>query len=116
MTTEEQQIQDQFEQFMEKPLAKNYNQSHMFQEIWRDRVHFSDLTNSPLHPQGHFKWHWQFLHVLPKGTFAKMKFFKPNIMLGTPDEHDNQDKYEVFREKREMLNRIYYRVVYGKEF
>lgn len=85
-----------------KELA-GFSQIDLFNEIWEERPHVSELTGKALLPKGRSKWHWQFLHVLPKGTFTDLKLAKDNILLGLPDEHDHQDQYEVFVKKKEAL-------------
>lgn len=37
-------------------------------------------------------------------------------MLMLPDEHENQDQFEVFKEKQLELTREYCRIFYNKEF
>lgn len=90
------------------------NQLKMFNWIWENRPHFSQLSGKPLLPKGHFKWHWQFLHVLPKGSYPKYKLNPDNILLGLPEEHDRQDTFEVFQNKKTELKAEYYRVFYGR--
>jgi len=92
------------------------NQKEMFNYIWETREHKSELSGLPLLPKGHFQWHWQFLHVLPKGTYPKWKLNPDNVLLGTVAEHANQELYEVFTEKHTELKRQYYKEFYGKEF
>ena len=110
------QIIADLEEFISNPPKTSYGQNEMFREIWNERPHFSELSNSPLLYHGHFQWHWQFLHVLPKGSYGKMKLFKGNILLGTPDEHNKQERFDVFRERKEILTQIYHEVFYGKSF
>ncbi len=92
------------------------NQSQMFQWIWENRPHFSEISGSPLLPKGHFKWHFQFMHILPKGTFPKYKLNPENIMFGLPEEHEKQETYPFFIEKKEQLRRQYYKEFYNKKF
>jgi hypothetical protein len=82
-------------------------QKQMFEWIWETRPHVSELSGEPLLPKGHFKWHWQFLHVLPKGSYPSMKLDPDNILLGLPDEHSHQERYEVFKDKKIELKRKY---------
>jgi len=80
----------------------------LFLEIWSEREHISELSGKPLLNIGHSKWHWQFLHVLPKGRFKSLRLDKRNILLALPEEHDHQDRYEVFvKRKEELLLEIY---------
>ncbi len=97
-------------------MKKFKNQSEMFNCIWQNRPHVSELSGAILLPKGHFQWHWQFLHILPKGSYPKYKLNPDNIILGTPEEHNNQEKYEIFQEKQLELKRQYYKEYYGKEF
>jgi hypothetical protein len=96
------------------------NQKEMFLYIWETRAadngYKSELTGLPLFPPHHYKWHWQFLHVLPKGTYPKYKLNPDNILLGTIKEHENQERYEVFQEKQLELKRAYYKEYYNKEY
>lgn len=88
------------------------NQTELFNYIWDTRSHRSELTDKPLLPKGHPKWHFQFLHVLPKGSYPYYKLNPDNILLGLPDEHVNQEQYEVFREKKQKLLKEYYEKYY----
>ena len=92
------------------------NQKELFNHIWNTREHRSELTGKPLYNTNHSQWHWQFLHVLPKGSYPKYKLNPDNIMLALPEEHQNQNKYDKFKEKYEELRRQYYKEHYGKEF
>lgn len=88
----------------------------MFNWIWDSRPHFSEISGKPLLHRGHSMWHFQFLHVLPKGTFPKYKLNPENIMLGTPEEHNHQERHQEFNDKKDSLRREYYEKFYGKEY
>jgi len=92
------------------------NQSEMFNWIWNHRPHVSELTGEPLLPKSNLQWVWQFLHVLPKGSFPYYKLNPDNILLGLPDEHSHQEQYQVFGDKKLALTREYYAKYYGKVF
>lgn len=96
------------------------NQKEMFDWIWENRAEEngfrSELSGKPLLPKGHFQWHWQFLHVLPKGTYPAYKFDSENILLGLPNEHENQERFEVFQNKKDELIPKYYKEIYNKTF
>ena len=92
------------------------NQKEMFNYIWETRDHVSELTGKPLLPKGHFKWHWQFIHVLPKGSYPAYKLKLENMLLGLPEEHENQETFEIFQNKKEKLIPKYYKEIYNKEF
>jgi len=83
------------------------NLSELFNEIWEERPHISEFSDKPLLPKGHYQWHWQFLHVLPHGSYKRYKFRKENIMLGLPDEHANQESNPKFRERYDQLKAQY---------
>jgi hypothetical protein len=91
-------------------------QKEMFDWIWEYRPHISELSGQPLLPKGHFKWHWQFLHVLPKQNWPAYKHESDNVLLGTPDEHTNQESNPLFRAKYDQLKRRYYKEIYHKTF
>lgn len=92
---------------------KDFNQVREY--IWETRDHKSELTGEPLLNTNHAKWHWQFLHVLGRNhTYWVLN--PDNVLLGTPEEHDKQETFEVFNEKKEELTREYYREYYNKEF
>ena len=91
-----------------KEALKGRSEMDVFLEIWEEREHKSELTGEPLLPKGHAKWHWQMLHILPKSRFPELRLDKDNILLGLPEEHDHQDRYEVFRKKKvELLKLVY---------
>lgn len=88
-------------------LTHKMTQKQLFDEIWLARDHFSEVSGLPLYPKGHWQWHWQFAHVLNKGAYPSFKYNPDNIMLMLPHEHEKQEQYEVFIEKREQLKRKY---------
>lgn len=102
-------------------------QIDVFNEIWDERPHMSEVSGQSLLPKGHPQWHWQFMHLLPKGSYSRFKFDKRNIRLALPEEHrvfDNDrgkiyDKFtdtvldpdwnEIFADTQ-MLREEYYNV------
>jgi len=88
------------------------NQKEMFLYIWNTRGeangYKSELTDNQLYHINHPKWHFQFLHVLSKGAYPAYKLNPDNILLGTPEEHENQEQYEVFQDKKQDLKKAYY--------
>ena len=92
------------------------NQKQLFEYIWESRSHISELTGKPLLNQNHTKWHWQFLHILPKGSYPKYKFNPENIILALPEEHEKQEFYPEFIRRRNELRQKYYEEFYGKVF
>jgi len=90
----------------------------IFNEIWNERPHVSEIDGTPLYPKGHKMWHWQFSHLLCKGAFPSARLNKENIVLKTWAQHqlwefhahklrDNEEWRWVF-EKRERLKREYH--------
>lgn len=91
------------------------NKIALFRHVWETRPHVSELSGKPLLPPGHWQHHWQYLHVLG-GNYPHYKLESRNVLLGLPEEHQNQNQYEVFNQKTEELKREYYKEFYGKEF
>ena len=89
-------------------MMKFKNQTELFDYIWETREHKSELSGQPLLPKGHLKWHWQFLHVLPKGSYPSEKLNPNNVLLGTVYEHDHQEQFVVFKNLRKKLTREYH--------
>lgn len=92
------------------------NQSELFSYIWETREHVSELSGKPLLPKGHFQWHWQLMHLLPKGSYPKYKLNPDNIILGTVEEHQYQERYPEFIKRRDEMKRKYYEEFYNKQF
>ena len=84
------------------------SEKQMFDWIWENREHKSELSGQKLFPKGHSQWHWQFLHILSKGTFPAYKLNQNNIILGTIFEHGNQNSYDKFNKKHDELLAQYY--------
>lgn len=86
----------------------------LFQEIWNERPHFSEI--SPLTPIREFSIHC-FAHILSKGSHPSFTYYKPNIALVTPEEHDlydnqtgkvlNNPMWRPFFEKKQLLKEEY---------
>ena len=92
------------------------NQKEMFDWIWDNKPHISELTGKPLLPKSSFTWHHQFAHILSKGTYPKWRLNPNNIMIVRPEEHAKQESYPEFIEKREEMKREYYKEFYNKQF
>ena len=97
-------------------MKKFKNQTELFAYIWETRPHISEVSGKPLLYPGSTKYHWQFAHILAKGHFPSYKLNPDNIMLMLPDEHERQEEFEYFIERKEELTRQYYKEVYGKDF
>jgi hypothetical protein len=89
------------------------NQRDLFEHIWNTREHVSELSGDPLLPKGHFQWHWQFLHILPKGSYPHYRLNIENIVLGTVQEHENQEMIGKFNELKSKLKAEYYEKYYN---
>lgn len=90
------------------------NQKEMFNWIWENREHVSEISGHLLLPKTHFQWHWQFAHILSKGAYPSFKLNPDNIMLMLPSEHEKQESYEIFQERKSELKQQYYKEYYGK--
>lgn len=96
----------------ERSKAKTYKtkptgELELFKEIWLERPHKSELSGENLLSPTNLKWINQFLHVLPKSLYPKFRLNKDNILLGLPEEHDRQEEFEVFNEKKNKLRQEY---------
>lgn len=65
---------------------------YLFRTLLWTRGSISEISGKPLLPLEHPQWHWQFLHVLPKGLYKRYKLNPRNIVLALPSEHEYQDK------------------------
>lgn len=78
----------------EKPKSSNRRKKTgeraLFLRIWSERAHVSEISGRPLVGVEHPRWHWQFMHVLPKGKHEELRLEPRNIMLGTWEEHELQ--------------------------
>jgi len=84
------------------------NQKELFEYVWANRPHVSEISGKPLLYPNHPKFHWQFAHILAKGCYKGYALNENNIMLMLPEEHENQEQYKIFQEKKEELKRAYY--------
>lgn len=84
------------------------NQTELFDWIYENRDWKSEIDGSKLPRKGNPLWYWCFAHVLPKGAYPSMKLDPENIMLMTPEQHLNQEKFEAFQAKKQALKERYY--------
>lgn len=81
-----------------------------FLQIWRKRLHYSQVSMDYLgkEPLSVF-----FHHILPKEKYPEAMLDEENIILLTSEEHDNVErdiyKYEIINSKREKLLEKYAR-------
>ena len=90
----------------------------IFNEIWEQRPHKSEIDGAPLLPKGHKFWHWQFSHCLPKGLYPKLKLDNDNVVLMTWEQHQlwefyphklqDKEEWKWLFEKRERLKQKYH--------
>ena len=75
-----------------------------FMEIWKERKHRSEVSRTPLGKEARSIF---FHHILPKSKHFEAAFDKENIILLTPDEHNNVEndmyKYLEINRRRELL-------------
>lgn len=84
---------------------KKVNDVHsLFLEIWKERKHYSEISNQYL---GKEPLSIYFHHILPKNKYPEASLDKDNIILLTLDEHtdveSNVYKYEKINHLRVKL-------------
>ena len=57
----------------------------LFKEIWDERPHKSEVDGTEIP----FFNIWCFSHILPKGLYPNYRLKKENIIIKTPDQHDD---------------------------
>ena len=76
----------------------------LFMEIWKERIHESEVSGSYLGKEALSTF---FHHILPKSKYPEAAYDKSNIILLTLDEHTNVEsdmyKYEEVNKRREHL-------------
>ena len=84
---------------------------NFFLEIWKDRPHRSEVSNTSL---GSEPLHVFFHHILSKGKYPEAMYDPKNIIMLTLDEHTNVEndmyKYQVVNKRRERLH-IKYKIL-----
>jgi hypothetical protein len=85
------------------------NQKEMFEWIWENRPHVSEVSGKLLPPKNHPQWHWCFAHLLPKGAYPAYRLREDNIMLMLPEEHEKQESFEKFQQRKQELKEQYYK-------
>lgn len=84
----------------------------MFQAIWSERLHVSEVSGRPL---GDVLKPVFFSHILTKAAYPRFRLNKDNVELVTPDEHNewetgdrSDSKWKRVKEKAQMLKEKYY--------
>lgn len=86
----------------------------LFERLFIERGGRSEISGKRLLPVGHERWHWQFLHILPKGKYSRYRLNSRNIVLALPEEHEYQDlatkdpQWSWFFLLKEILKAEYY--------
>lgn len=85
-------------------LIEDKNCAELYMNIWRKRVHKSEISGSYL---GKEALRTFFHHILPKNKYTLAKFDEENIILLTPEEHEevenNMFKFEEINKRRSYL-------------
>jgi hypothetical protein len=61
-----------------------------FHKVWGRCKGKSEVSGLDLLPFGHPMWHWQFSHLLPKGSYPESQTDPNNIVACTVEEHTNE--------------------------
>lgn len=92
----------------EEPIRQTVELHEFFLQIWRKRLHYSEVSMDYLgrEPLSVF-----FHHILPKEKYPQAALDEDNIILLTLDEHTNVEfdmyKYEEVNKRREQLKKRY---------
>ena len=80
----------------------------MFLLIWNKRSHKSEVSGDFLGKEPLTTF---FHHILPKSKYPELDLIEENIMLMTPDEHNNVEndmyRYEEVNKRRDYLLKKY---------
>lgn len=82
-------------------VVSGISQSELFDKIWADRPHMSQISGEWLYDKGQAHlggsdlYYRQFMHVLGKKAYPDFITFEYNIVLGTHYEHDQYDNKGV---------------------
>jgi hypothetical protein len=92
----------------EKVIRDISEMQQFFLQIWRKRLHYSEVSMDYL---GKEPLHTFFHHILPKEKYPQAAFDEENIILLTLDEHTNVEsdmyRYEEVNKRRERLKQKY---------
>jgi hypothetical protein len=98
-----------FNAVKKEPTIRNISEMRdFFLQIWKKRLHLSELSGLPLigEPLSIY-----FHHILPKEKYPQAAFDEENIILLTWQEHDQVEmyptKYEEINKRREQLKQKY---------
>jgi hypothetical protein len=72
-------------------VRKVSGEGEAFAKVWQRCGGFSEVDRTQrLLPYGDPMWHWQFSHLLPKGSYPSDRTDLMNIVATTVDEHLNE--------------------------
>ena len=98
-----------FNAVKKEPAIRNISEMRdFFLQIWKKRLHLSELSGLPLvgEPLSIY-----FHHILPKEKYPQAAFDEENIILLTWQEHDQVEmyptRYEEINKRREQLKQKY---------
>ena len=66
---------------------KKTGELELFTALYHERDGVSELSGRTLYPPGHFLFHHQGSHLLPKGTYPDYRLDPRNIVMLHPIEH-----------------------------
>jgi hypothetical protein len=97
---------------IKKKPRKPTGELEVFKEIWEERPHVSEVSGLTI-----YRFDIRcFSHILTKGAYGRFRLKKDNILLVTPEEHNqwefgdrSQPKWEWVKGRAEALKEEYYR-------
>jgi hypothetical protein len=92
----------------EPAIRKISEMRDFFLQIWKKRLHLSEVSGLPLVGE---PLHIYFHHILPKEKYPQAALDEENIILLTWEEHDQVEmdiyRYEDINNRRELLKQKY---------
>jgi hypothetical protein len=92
----------------EPAVRKISEMRDFFLQIWKKRLHLSEVSGLPLVGE---PLHIYFHHILPKEKYPQAALDEENIILLTWEEHDQVEmdmyRYEDINNRREQLKQKY---------
>jgi hypothetical protein len=92
----------------EPAVRKISEMRDFFLQIWKKRLHLSEVSGLPLVGE---PLHIYFHHILPKEKYPQAALDEENIILLTWEEHDQVEmdiyRYEDINNRRELLKQKY---------
>lgn len=92
----------------EEPIRQTVELHEFFLQIWKKRLHLSEISGLPLVGEALSTY---FHHILPKSKYPEACLDEENIILLTWEEHDQVERdvtrYEEVNKRREQLKKKY---------